>query len=67
MAKKEAKAVRQFVVKTNDPKYCGVGAGGVQFAYGQAVVNEGWVLDWYRKKGYKVEPLETEKEAEKAE
>ena len=52
--------VKQFVVKTKDPKYCGVGAGGVQFAYGQAVVNEGWVLDWYRKKGYKVEPLKSE-------
>ena len=54
------KKVKQFVVKTKDPKYCGVGAGGVQFAYGQAVVNEGWVLDWYRKKGYKVEPLKAE-------
>lgn len=57
MAEKKAK---QFVVKTKDPKYCGVGAGGVQFAYGQAIVNEGWVLDWYRKKGYTVEPCKAE-------
>lgn len=37
--------------------YCGIGAAGVQFAYGEAIVNEGWVLDWYREKGYTVEPI----------
>ena len=57
MAAKKAKTVR---VKTKDPTYCGVGAGGVQFAYGQAEVNEGWVLQWYREHGYTIEPIKTQ-------
>ena len=57
-----------YIVKTPNPDYCGIGAGGVQFAYGQAEVNEGWVLDWYRERGYKVEPKEEpKKEADKSE
>lgn len=35
--------------------YCGVNAGGVQFAYGKAQVKAGWVLEWYRQHGYKIE------------
>ena len=34
--------------------FCGVGAAGVQFAYGKAEVHEGWVLDWFKEHGYKV-------------
>lgn len=45
---------KTYIVETPVPNYCGVGAGGVQFAYGKAEVNEGWVLDWYKKHGYKV-------------
>lgn len=57
---------KTFIVKTKDPNYCGIGAGGVQFAYGRAEVNEGWVLDWYREHGYAVEPKkEPKKEPEK--
>ena len=37
--------------------YVGIGAGGVQFAYGKAEVNEGWVCDWYKEKGYTVEEI----------
>lgn len=55
--KKEDKV---FIVETPVENYCGIGAGGVQFAYGKAEVYEGWVLDWFREKGYKV----TEKAAE---
>lgn len=59
MAARKAKETgKVFRVKTKDPTYCGVGAGGVQFAYGQAEVNEGWVLQWYREHGYTVEPIE---------
>lgn len=49
-----------YIVETPVENFCGVGAGGVQFAYGKAEVNEGWVLDWFKKHGYKV----TEKPAE---
>ena len=49
-----------YIVETPVENFCGVGAGGVQFAYGKAEVNEGWVLNWFKKHGYKV----TEKSAE---
>ena len=49
-----------YIVETPVKNYCGVGAAGVQFAYGKAEVHEGWVLDWFREHGYKV----TEKDAE---
>lgn len=47
-----------YLVETPVENYCGVGAGGVQFAYGKAKVREGWVLDWYREHGYNVTELE---------
>ena len=50
----KAKTDKVYIVETPVPNFCGVGAGGVQFAYGKAEVNEGWVLDWFRKHGYKV-------------
>ena len=55
MASKKTEDVKTYLVKTKDPNYCGIGAGGVQFAYGQAEVNEGWVLEWYREHGYDIE------------
>ncbi len=55
-SKKTTEGSKTYIVKTNDPNYCGIGAAGVQFAYGQAEVNEGWVLEWYKEHGYTVEP-----------
>ncbi|MGB4589506.1 MAG: hypothetical protein WBI17_09790 [Clostridiaceae bacterium] len=51
----EVEAVKTYIVKCPNKDYVGVNAGGVQFAYGQAEVNEGWVLDWYKEHGYEVE------------
>lgn len=45
-----------FIVESPIENYCGIGAGGVHFAYGKAEVQDGWVLEWYRNKGYKVTP-----------
>ena len=56
-------APKKFKITSPVKGYVGIGAGGVQFAYGQAEVNEGWVCDWYREKGYKVEEI-TEKAAD---
>ncbi len=53
-------ALKTYIVETPAKDFCGVGAAGVQFAYGKAEVNEGWVLDWFKEHGYKV----TEKTAE---
>ena len=53
--KKESKAAEKvYIVETPVKGFCGVGAGGVQFAYGKAEVHPGWVLDWFREHGYKV-------------
>ena len=51
---KSVKDEKVFIVETPVKGFCGVGAGGVQFAYGKAEVRPGWVLDWYREHGYKV-------------
>lgn len=60
---KETKNAKVFIVESPVKNFCGINAGGVHFAYGKAEVNEGWVLNWYRKHGYKVTPKEAPKEA----
>lgn len=45
---------KKYIVETPVKNYCGIGAGGVQFAYGKAEVCEGTVLEWYKEHGYKV-------------
>ncbi len=52
----KAKEPKKFLVKTPVEKFNGEVAG-VQFAYGQAEVYEGYILDWFKKKGYKVTAL----------
>ena len=56
----KAKNPKIYIVETPVKDFCGIGAAGVQFAYGKAEVAEGWVLDWFKEHGYKV----TEKPAE---
>lgn len=55
-----AKATKVYIVETPVEKFCGVGAAGVNFAYGKAEVAEGWVLDWFKEHGYKVTEKKTE-------
>lgn len=45
--------LKKYLVETPVKDYNGEVAG-VQFAYGKAEVNEGWILDWFKEKGYKV-------------
>lgn len=47
-------AKKTYIVETPIPNYCGIGAGGIQFANGKAEVNDAWVANWYKEKGYKV-------------
>ena len=58
MAAKAEKTEKTFIVESPVKGFCGIGAAGVNFAYGKAEVKEGWVLNWFREHGYKV----TEKE-----
>ena len=40
---------------TANPKFCGIDAGGVQFANGRAVVEDERLAKWFKKhEGYKV-------------
>lgn len=61
-AKKKAKSYKVKVV--TNPDFCGVDAGGVQFAHGEAIVPEGRLLEWFREHdGYEVIALEDSAEA----
>lgn len=53
-AKKET--VKKYLVEVEgNPEYCGICAGGVQFANGKAEIPEGRMVRWYQEhKGYKV-------------
>lgn len=53
--KAENKEVK-YIVHTPVKNFNGEVAG-VQFAYGKAEVRPGWVLEWFKEKGYKVEEV----------
>lgn len=54
----EANKPKEYIVKTQVPNYNGIVAG-VQFAYGKSAVpvKEGWILEWFKEKGYAVEEV----------
>lgn len=66
MAAKKAKAVTGYEIKVvGNTEFCGVGAGGVQFAYGKAQITGGRMVDWFREhEGYEVTEIMTENEEE---
>ena len=49
-------APKRYVVYTPVKNFCGEVAG-VQFAYGKAEVRPGWVLNWFKEHGYKIEKI----------
>lgn len=52
---KENTSKRWVVKVTSNPNYCGVGAGGVQFANGQAVIESERMAEWFKEhEGYTV-------------
>lgn len=52
----EAPKAKKYLVETPVENYNGTVAG-VQFAYGKAEVYEGHILNWFKRKGYKVTAL----------
>ena len=55
MARTPAKKPEKvYIVEAPVKDYVGVGAAGIHFANGKAEVKEGWVLNWFKKHGYKV-------------
>lgn len=53
---------KHFKVKTPVKDYCGIGAAGIQFAYGEADVYDEWVAQWFEEHGYTVEEVKEETE-----
>ena len=47
------KAEKKYLVETPVKNFSGIVAG-VHFAYGKAEVQAGWILDWFKEKGYEV-------------
>jgi hypothetical protein len=45
-----------FIVYASVKNFNGIVAA-VHFAYGKANVQKGWVLDWFKERGYKVEEV----------
>lgn len=64
MAAKKAKAVTGHEIKVvGNTEFCGVGAGGVQFAYGKAQIAGGRMVDWFREhEGYEVTEITADEE-----
>lgn len=58
-AKKTANEEKQYIVTIEENKtFCGEGAGGAQFAHGQATITDDWLAEWFgTHKGYKVEEV----------
>ena len=59
MAAKKNDKERSWIIKVEkNPDYCGVGAGGTQFANGRAVTTSKRMAEWFREhKGYTVTEL----------
>lgn len=62
----ENKEKRYRIKVTTNPGFCGIDAGGVQFANGEAVIGECSLVNWFREhEGYEVTEV-SEAEATKA-
>lgn len=59
-AKKAEKKAKTYVVKVkNNPNFVGMGAGGVQFAYGKAENVSERMAEWFKEhEGYEVTEME---------
>ena len=66
---------KKYIIKVEtNPSFCGIDAGGVQFANGQAIIEECPLVEWFREhEGYSVKAVDekpskkaAEKDAEKA-
>ena len=50
-----AKRKTYIITVDGNPQYCGVGAGGAQFAHGQATITDDRMASWFQEhEGYTV-------------
>lgn len=53
--KKVSKEKKYKIKNTANPEFCGIDAGGVQFAHGEAIISNGIMVSWFREHyGYEV-------------
>lgn len=58
-----AKVKTYIVTVENTPEYCGIGAGGAQFAHGEAKITSDRLAAWFREHaGYTVKEAKDEPE-----
>lgn len=54
----EKKEKKYKIKVVSNPNFCGIDAGGVQFANGEAVIGEGTIVNWFKEhEGYEVTEL----------
>ena len=60
-AKKDTSIGKKYKIKvSNNPEFCGIDAGGVQFAHGEAIIDAGHMVDWFREHdGYEVSEIDS--------
>lgn len=57
---------KKYIIKVEtNPSFCGIDAGGVQFANGEAIINECHLVEWFREhEGYSVTEVEEKEKSE---
>lgn len=56
---------KNYIVSVEDKKYCGIGAGGAQFAYGEARITSERLANWFREhEGYTVKEVKDNKDTD---
>ena len=67
MARAKKQAVKEYTIKVKgNNEFCGIGAGGIQFANGTATTTSERMANWFREhQGYEVE--EAQKQEQEAE
>ena len=60
---------KKYIIKVEtNPSFCGIDAGGVQFANGQAIIDECPLVEWFREhEGYSVKEVQKPEESEDGE
>ena len=54
---------KKYIVSVENKEYCGIGAGGAQFAHGTATIEDDRLANWFKEHpGYTVKEAKDSKE-----
>lgn len=66
--KREATEKLYKISVEGNKDYCGIDAGGVQFAHGEAIISDGRMVEWFKEhEGYHVAEIEPSTPTDSAE